>query len=105
MKVPMHYFAGDIVNSTTGRDKHYVYALLGIGGKPYYIGITNNPIRRQKQHNDRVNVQQAHIRARAERLSDVVMVILSDACTRSEAKELEFRLIDETPGLCNLIHR
>ena len=82
----------------------YVYVLIDpISEKPFYIGISNNPIYRFECHSkERWSAAYPALRLLlGDHCREEILWIYKKCETRSEAFEIEYRLVTSTPGLLN----
>lgn len=95
--LPMDYWIGKQVSAV--RDKFYVYGLLDDDGVCFYIGMTNFPDGRLREHLSRPSSQR--VKAKLATVNAPVLLILSEGLSQEEARKLEKELIDCVQGLLN----
>ncbi|MCK1445407.1 GIY-YIG nuclease family protein [Bradyrhizobium sp. 48] len=88
----------------------YVYVLVNpADGKPFYIGISNNPWYRFYSHqHDRCSAAWDFLNFLTENEGferNQILTIYRKCESRSEAFDLEHRLVTSTPGLLNRPYR
>lgn len=84
----------------------FVYILVNPQtGKPFYIGISNNPWYRFYEHrHDRCSAVWDFLNFLTENEGierDLILKIYRECSSRREAFDLEYQLVTSTPGLLN----
>lgn len=90
---------GDVIEEMLV-NPHYVYELIDAAGNVFYIGVTNEPRRRFRDHAQRTHTDVGRRMARGR----CRLRILSIHDDREEAEAKETELIRQGRGLLNQVH-